>query len=166
MPSSPGPGSAQPPLAEIGGPPAMSQENVAVVRAIHEALARGESPATLGLLHPDIEYVNPAGAVEPGTRRGIAAYEDALRSMHEAFEDVRIEVREIIDAGDQVVVLATYTARGRGSGAQRQHEGGTYGPFGTGRLSASSGSISRPTPSKPQGYERAASFRPEARARR
>ena len=102
----------------------MSQENVAVVRAIHEALARGESPATLGLLDPDIEYVNPPGAVEPGTRRGIAAYEDAVRSMLEAFEDVRIEVREIIDAGDQVVVLATYTARGRSSGAQRQNEDG------------------------------------------
>ena len=102
----------------------MSHQNVAVVRAIHEALSRGESPATLGLLHPDIEYVNPPGAVEPGTRRGIAAYEDALRSIDEAFVDVRIEVREIIDAGDQVVVLASYTARGRTSGAQRQHEDG------------------------------------------
>jgi ketosteroid isomerase-like protein len=102
----------------------MSHQNVAVVRAIHEALARGESPATLGLLHPDIEYVNPPGAVEPGTRRGITAYEDALRSMNEAFEDVRIEVHEIIDAGDQVVVFATYTARGRSSGAQRQNEDG------------------------------------------
>src|SRR3954469_6753878 len=102
----------------------MSEENVETVRAIHEALARGESPATLRLLHPDIEYVNPPGAVEPGTRRGIAAYEDALRSINDVFEDVRIEVREIIDAGDQVVVLATYTARGRSSGAQRQHEDG------------------------------------------
>src|SRR3954454_18470854 len=64
----------------------MSQKNVEVVRAIHEALARGESPATLGLLHPDIEYVNPPGAVEPGTRRGIAAYEDAVRTIDEAFE--------------------------------------------------------------------------------
>jgi len=102
----------------------MSQENVEIVRAIHEALARGESPATLGLLHPDIEYVNPPGAVEPGTRRGIAAYEDALRSMHEAFDAVGIEIREIIDAGNRVVVFATYTARGRSSGAHRQHEDG------------------------------------------
>jgi ketosteroid isomerase-like protein len=102
----------------------MSHENVAIVRAIHEALARGESPATLGLLHPDIEYVNPPGAVEPGTRRGIAAYEDALRSLHEAFGDVRIEVREIKDVGHQVVVLATFIARGASSGAQRQHEDG------------------------------------------
>jgi ketosteroid isomerase-like protein len=102
----------------------MSQENLTIVRAIHEALARGESPATLGLLHPDIEYVNPPGAVEPGTRRGIAAYEDAMRSMHESFGHVRIDVREIKDVGDQVVVLATFIARGRSSGAQRQHEDG------------------------------------------
>jgi len=102
----------------------MSDQNVTIVRAIHEVLARGESPASLGLLHSDIEYVNPPGAVEPGTRRGIAAYEDALRSIHEAFEDVRIEVRDIIDAGDQVVVLATFTARGGSSGAQRRHEDG------------------------------------------
>src|SRR5437762_13148396 len=102
----------------------MSQENVDVVRAIHEALARGESPASLGLLHPDIEYVNPPGAVETGTRRGIAAYEHALRSLHEAFEDVRIEVREMKDVGDQVVVLATFIARGASSGARREHDEG------------------------------------------
>ena len=94
------------------------------MRAIHEALARGESPACLGLLHPDIEYVNPPGAVEPGTRRGIAAYEDALRSMNESFEDVSIKVHEMKDVGDQVVVLATFIARGTSSGAQRQHEDG------------------------------------------
>jgi uncharacterized protein len=100
----------------------VSRENVEVVRAIHEALARGESPATLRLLHPDIEYVNPPGAVEPGTRRGIAAYEDALRSINEAFEDIRINVREIKDVGDRVVVFATYTARGSSSGAQRENQ--------------------------------------------
>src|SRR5437899_2357506 len=102
----------------------MSQESLAIVRAIHEALARGESPATLGLLHPDIEYVSPPGVVEPGTRHGIAAYEDALRSMKEAFEDIQIEVREIKDVGDQVVVLASYGARGRNSGARRENEDG------------------------------------------
>ena len=95
----------------------MSQENVEVVRAIHEALARGESPASLGLLHPDIEYVNPPGAVEPGTRRGIAAYEDALRSMNESFEDVSIKVHEMKDVGDQVVHEAAVGAGGHCSPA-------------------------------------------------
>jgi ketosteroid isomerase-like protein len=102
----------------------VSQENLTTVQAIHAALARGESPASLGLLHPDIEYVNAPGAVEPGTRRGVAAYEDAIRSVNEAFGDVRIEVREMRDVGDQVVVLATFIARGRSSGVQRESEDG------------------------------------------
>jgi ketosteroid isomerase-like protein len=102
----------------------MSHESLAIVRVIHDVLAGGESPATLGLLHPDIEYVNPPGAVETGTHRGIAAYEHALRSLHEAFEDVRIEVREMKDVGDQVVVLATFIARGASSGARREHDEG------------------------------------------
>jgi ketosteroid isomerase-like protein len=102
----------------------MSHESLAIVRVIHDVLAGGESPATLGLLHPDIEYVNPPGAVETGTYRGIAAYEHALRSLHEAFEDVRIEVREMKDVGDQVVVLATFIARGASSGARREHDEG------------------------------------------
>ena len=102
----------------------MSQESVEIVRAIHEALARGESPASLALLHPDIEYVNPPGAVEPGTRRGIAGYEAAMRSIAEVFEGIRIEVRDIKGVGDQVVVLATFIARGAVSGAPREHEDG------------------------------------------
>ena len=72
--------------------------------------------------------------------------------MHDAFEDVRIEAREFIDAGDQVVVLATFTLEVGSAVCSVNTKTGTYGPFGTGRLSASSGSIIRPTPSKPQGY--------------
>src|SRR3954463_8004392 len=89
----------------------MSQENVEIVRNIYDALTRGESPTSLGLLHPDIEGVNPEGAFEPGTRRGLASFDDAITAMGEAFEWFRIEPRNFLDAGDQVVVLATFIAR-------------------------------------------------------
>ena len=102
----------------------MSQENVEIVRNIHDAWARGESPASLGLLHPDIEWVNPEGALEPGIRRGLDSFDQAFAAMREAFEWIRIEPREFLDAGDQVVVLATFIARGRGSGVERQNKDG------------------------------------------
>jgi len=102
----------------------MSQENVELVRNIHDAWARGESPASLGLLHPDIEWVNPEGALEPGARRGLDSFDGAFAAMSESFDWIRIEPREFFDAGDQVVVLATFIARGRGSGVQRQNEDG------------------------------------------
>jgi ketosteroid isomerase-like protein len=102
----------------------MSEENVEVVRKIHDAMQRGVSPASLGLLHPDIEWINPEGAFEPGTRRGLAGFETAIASMVEAFDSWSVEPREFLDAGDRVVVLATFVARGRTSGIQRENEDG------------------------------------------
>ena len=102
----------------------MSRENVELVRNIHAALARGKSPSSLGLLHPDIEWVNPEGALEPGTRRGLDSFDGAIAAISEAFDRFRIEPREFLDAGDQVVVVATFIARGRESGVQRQNEDG------------------------------------------
>jgi hypothetical protein len=46
----------------------MSEENVQLVRRIHEAWGREESARDF--IAEDVEYVNPAYAVEPGTRRG------------------------------------------------------------------------------------------------
>lgn len=102
----------------------MSQENVEVVRKIHDAWERGVSPASLGLLHPDIEWINPEGAFEPGTRRGLASFEAAIASMIEAFDSMSVKAREFLDAGDRVVVVATFVARGRASGIQRENEDG------------------------------------------
>ena len=53
------------------------------------------------------------------TRQGFA-----LRGMHEALDDVRIEVRRTVAVGDRVVVLAAFSARGRLSGVERKHEDG------------------------------------------
>jgi ketosteroid isomerase-like protein len=102
----------------------MSEESIELVRAIHEAFSRGESPGALGLLHPEVEYVNPPGAVEPGTRRGIAEFEVAMRAAEDVFEDIHIEVREMKSVGEHVVVLASYSARGRTSGVLRENEEG------------------------------------------
>jgi ketosteroid isomerase-like protein len=48
----------------------MSQENAEIVRGIYNAWARHEFPGPPEVLDAEIEYVNPAGAVEPGIRHG------------------------------------------------------------------------------------------------
>jgi len=90
----------------------MSQENVEIVRAIYAAWFEGESARDL--IDPDIEYVNPPDAVEPGTRRGRRAF----AGIRDAYDDVRIEPEEFIDAGDDVVVIARIKGTGRGSGVE------------------------------------------------
>ena len=58
--------------------------------------------------------VNPPDAVEPGTRRGRRAF----AGIRDAYDDVRIEPEEFIDAGDDVVVIARIKGTGRGSGVE------------------------------------------------
>ncbi len=58
----------------------MTRDHVEIVRGFYDAWARDEFPPT-ELMDPEIEYVNPPGAVEPGIRRGITAFRSALENV-------------------------------------------------------------------------------------
>jgi ketosteroid isomerase-like protein len=88
----------------------MPQENVEIVRRIYEAWRDGRSAR--GFMDPQIEYVNPPDAVEPGIRRG----PDSFARFRDVYDDVQIEPLELIDAGEDVVVIAAVRAVARGSG--------------------------------------------------
>jgi ketosteroid isomerase-like protein len=94
----------------------MSQENVEVVRRIYEQEMFGRDPRRLlDVATPDIEYVNPPYAIEPGVRRGRAAVAEAVKNAHEFFESPRYELHELFDYGDAVVAALTVYARARGT---------------------------------------------------
>ena len=97
---------------------AMSQENVEIVRSFYDAWARDEFPGPVELMDSEIEYVNPAGAVEPGTRRGLAAFTRAVEKIFEGWETWQMEPEQFEDVGDHVAVVLRYRARGRGSGVE------------------------------------------------
>ena len=94
----------------------MSQENVELVQDGFRALARGDFESFLALLDRDAEWVNPAYAVEPGTRQGIGEFRMALDQLRASFGDIRPEVLEMIEAGDGVVVVGRWRGEGTGSG--------------------------------------------------
>jgi uncharacterized protein len=99
----------------------MSQENVELVSRIYALAAEdGNLAPSFHLLDPDVEYVNPAGAMEPGTRRGLEAFREAVEKVGEAWEFWRMEPVEFKAADDRVAVLVHYRARGRGSGVEIQ----------------------------------------------
>jgi ketosteroid isomerase-like protein len=87
--------------------PHMSEENVALVQAIYSAWNEGRSAREL--IADDLEYVNPAYAVEPGLTRG----RGTLARVRDVYPDFRVEVERYVDAGDEVVVVGT--ARGTGA---------------------------------------------------
>jgi uncharacterized protein len=92
--------------------------NVEVVRRLYGAWAVGDVPGPLELFQDDVEYVNPPGAIEPGTRSGVAEFTRAVEKVLEAWEFWQGEPQQMKADGDRVAVLVRYRARGRGSGAE------------------------------------------------
>jgi ketosteroid isomerase-like protein len=94
----------------------MSQENVEIVRRIYDEGLLDRDPEWLvELATPDIEYVNPPYAVEPGVRRGLAAVAKAMRRFAEPWEEAHHELRELYDGGDIVVAAVRWHIRSPGS---------------------------------------------------
>jgi ketosteroid isomerase-like protein len=89
-----------------------------VVRALYDAWSREEFPGPIELLDPEIEYVNPEGAIEPGTRHGIDEFISAAERVFEGWAEWRMEPERFEAVGNQVAVVLRYSARGRSSGVE------------------------------------------------
>ena len=94
----------------------MSQENVEIVRRAfaYEIYGVGDRAEAEAIFDPQV-VMNPS---DEGPSYGF----DAMRSDYErwasVFEELSVTIEEIIDAGDQVVVIAHHEGRGRKSGVK------------------------------------------------
>ena len=94
----------------------VSQENVKLVRSLYESgLIDRDPEELLELATPDVEYVNPPYAVEPGVRHGLVAVAQAMRRFAEPWEESRHELRGLYDGGDVVVAAVRWHIRSRES---------------------------------------------------
>jgi ketosteroid isomerase-like protein len=98
----------------------MSQEDLEVVRHWFELFSRGEHEAALRYVDPAIE--THEGAELPGATSyfGHAGLAMAYEHWASQFDDLRIELEELIDAGRAVVAVTRHHGRGRASGAAVQ----------------------------------------------
>ena len=101
----------------------MSQENVELVRRGFDAFNRvGASGDLTALVQVQREFFDPAIEYIPvveGMR--IRGHEDLLdywRRWFEPWSEIRWDVEEVIDAGEQVLAVFTIVARGKGSGME------------------------------------------------
>jgi ketosteroid isomerase-like protein len=93
----------------------MSRDNVAIMRAGFEAFARGELNALAAMLDPNVEW---KALEDPEPRRGVEGVLESIAGWFEIWDDVNIELEELIDAGDDVV--AVVNERGRVAGSSEE----------------------------------------------
>jgi ketosteroid isomerase-like protein len=97
----------------------MSQENLDLIRTGYAAFNRRDFAAAGATFHPQVEWYPYLGAVEGDVYRGREAILRMWSSLEEGFGGtLRVEIRELIDCGDEVVAVVEASATGSGSGLE------------------------------------------------
>ncbi len=96
----------------------MSAENVALIRRGYEAWNRGDLDAVLGLLDSTIKWDGYTHIPESGALVGRDEVRQWLERFLEAWDEVAIEVTDLVDRGDQVIAMVRFQALGKGSGVK------------------------------------------------
>ena len=101
----------------------MSQENVEIARRSVEAFVAGDWSAISEVIDPEVEWIETPGlGPDAATYRGVEEAREAMGSWTGMWTEYAFEVREYLDAGDQVVVLGHESGRGRGTGVSVERE--------------------------------------------
>lgn len=99
----------------------MSEENIAVMRGVYEAFGRGDVPAVLGAFDEAIEWYESEGMPYGGLHRGPDSIaQNVFGPITSDIEGFTVTPQEFYAAGDEVVVIGTYTGKGSVSGSPLQ----------------------------------------------
>lgn len=97
----------------------MSNEDV--VRSFYEGVEGGNLPAALDALAPDVAWTEMAGFPYAGTYHGPdAVVENVFARIGSEWDGFRFDLDEIVDGGDTVVGVGTYSATYKATGRPMQ----------------------------------------------
>jgi ketosteroid isomerase-like protein len=96
----------------------MSQENVELVRAAFDAWNRGDLEAWTDSWDERAEFYPLRAQLEGHGYHGRDGLRRFVADMAEEWDEVRFDVDEVRDAGEQMVALGRVRARGRASGVE------------------------------------------------
>jgi ketosteroid isomerase-like protein len=96
----------------------MTSPNIDRLMDGFRAMERGDVDAVVALADPDVEFVNPETALEPGTRRGPEGLRIGLTGVLEVFEELTFDPERIVDLEDRVVAIGSFRGRGKASGME------------------------------------------------
>jgi ketosteroid isomerase-like protein len=120
-------------------PPSSKLRQRVLARAVcrgFAALQRGDFEAALGSFYdPDVEWHGAAGGLDEGrVARGRTEVVEAFRDYYDTWERLELRPEEIIDTGDELIVLVHEVARGRKSGVVMETDTAAISTLHEGRV--------------------------------
>lgn len=94
-------------------------ERAELVRGIYHAFRHGDIETWLAAIPEDFEWRWPPGMIEGATVfRGAEGVREGSRMWAEAWDQAAMEPEELLERGDEILVIVRYRARGRASGLE------------------------------------------------
>jgi ketosteroid isomerase-like protein len=93
----------------------MSRENVDFMRQAFRAFESGDLIALAGSLHPEVEW---KAVEDPVPRTGFDGVLESLSGWFEVWDEVHVDLEELIDAGTDVVAVVNMRGRHAGSASE------------------------------------------------
>ena len=87
-----------------------------VVRDAYEAFARGDIPAVLEALGDDVTWDVAEVLVQGGSWQGREGVGQFFQQLGELYEELSIDVHDLVDGGDDVVGVGVGRGKRRGGG--------------------------------------------------
>jgi uncharacterized protein len=112
----------------------VSRENVELARQLFDAIARRDLSGLIALTDPEVEWHSFFALGERGVYRGHERMRQYVSDLSEAFEDLRPEVGDLLDAGDIVIGVGRVHFRGRESGVETDSPAGWMFKFRDGKV--------------------------------
>jgi ketosteroid isomerase-like protein len=113
----------------------MDLSNLELARVAYDAFSRKDYDTVLGMADPEVEYEFVGRSLTEGN---VFHGPDAVRSLWNQLDDVFLEWRsrpeEMIELGDQVLVLVRESGTGRASGLEFDQKLGHLISFREGRI--------------------------------
>jgi ketosteroid isomerase-like protein len=83
----------------------MSQSSVDAVRGLYEAFGRADIAAILAALDENIDWSSPENLPHGGNFRGRDGVGRFFQGIGENWEELKVDVEEVVSEGERVVVL-------------------------------------------------------------
>jgi ketosteroid isomerase-like protein len=112
----------------------MSQENVEVVRGVLAAWDQGDREAALAYVDDDVVVDATRRHFNPMTYVGREGLRQMAIDIDEVWADFRMDVLELIDAGDRVVLVVHAVGKGKASGVEIEMPGAQVITIRDGRI--------------------------------
>src|SRR3954471_804725 len=91
--------------------------NREVIQSLYDAFARGDMPFVLGLMAPEVEWMQADGFPYPGTHRGPdAVLNGVFMRLGTEWDGYQAVPDELISDGDSIVALGDYSGTYKATG--------------------------------------------------